>query len=209
MLQAQINTIKFLDGTHIKYLPPNKSYKMLGVHINTILDLKEHLAHLTKDVRIIAKTLARRNLSPPYKTLVIEQLLKSKYHATHLGVFTDPQLTEIDRILNKALRLATGILHNFPTEGVQRPTKEMGLGLPSIRGRATQMGIEHLLNNMNKDTERGYLTYSHTHRLLTQFNHWPTEALESNPLKLPTLRVLRMASAITNLHLDNLPPLTR
>jgi hypothetical protein len=62
---------------------------------------------------------------------------------------------------------------------------------------------------MNKDTERGYLAYSHTHRLLTQFNHWPTEALESNPLKLPTLRVLRLASTITNLHLDNLPPLTR
>ena len=144
---------------------------MLGVHINTILDFKEHLTHITKDVRLIAKTLARRNLSPPYKTLVIEQLLKSKYHATHLGVFTDRQLTEIDRILNKALRLATGILHNFPTEGVQRPTKEMGLGLPSIRDKATQMGIEHLLNNMNKDTERGFLTYSHTHRLLTQFNN--------------------------------------
>ena len=182
---------------------------MIGVHINTILDFKEHLAHITKDVRLIAKTLARRKLSPPYKTLVIEQLLKSKYHATHLGVFTDRQLTEIDRILNKALRLATGILHNFPTEGVQRPTKEMGLGLPSIRDRATQMGIEHLLNNMNKDTERGYLAYSHTHRLLSQFNHWPNEALESNPLKLPTLRVLRLASTITNLSLDNLPPLTR
>jgi hypothetical protein len=71
------------------------------------------------------------------------------------------------------------------------------------------MGIEHLLNNMNKDTKRGYLAYSHTHRLLSQFNHWPNEALESNPLKLPTLRVLRLASTITNLSLDNLPPLTR
>ncbi len=81
---------------------------MLGVHINTVLDFKEHLAHSTKDVRLIAKALARRNLSPPYKTLIIEQLFKSKYHATHLRVFTDPQLTEIDRILNKALRLATG-----------------------------------------------------------------------------------------------------
>ncbi len=95
---------------------------MLGVHINTVMVFKEHLAHITKDVRLIAKTLARRNFSPPYKNLVIEQLLESKYHATHLGVFTNRQLTEIDRILNKALRLATGILHNFPTEGVQRAT---------------------------------------------------------------------------------------
>ncbi len=85
----------------------------------------------------------------------------------------------------------------------------MGLGLSSIRDRATQMGIEHLLNNINKDTERGYLAYSHTHRIPTQVNNWPTEALESNPHKLPTLRVLRLASTITNLHLDNPPPLTR
>ncbi len=97
---------------------------MLGVHINTVLDFKEHLAHITKDIRLIANALARRNLSPPYRTLTIEQLLKSKYYATHLGVFTDRQLTEIDRILNKALRLTTGILHNFPTEGVQRPTRQ-------------------------------------------------------------------------------------
>ncbi len=124
---------------------------MLGVHVNPTLYFREHLAHITKDVRLLAKTVAKRNLSPPYKTLVIEQLLKSKYHATHLRVFTDRQLTEIDRILNRALRLATGLLHIFPTEGVQRPTKEMGLGPKSIRDRATQMGTEHLLNIMNKN----------------------------------------------------------
>jgi hypothetical protein len=36
ILQEQINSISFADGTHIKYLPPNKSYKMLRVHINSI-----------------------------------------------------------------------------------------------------------------------------------------------------------------------------
>jgi hypothetical protein len=49
-LQEQINSIKFADGTHIKYLPPNKSYKMLGVHINPMLDFREHFLHITKDV---------------------------------------------------------------------------------------------------------------------------------------------------------------
>ena len=34
LLRSQISKIKFEDGTPIKYLPPNKSYKMLGVHIN-------------------------------------------------------------------------------------------------------------------------------------------------------------------------------
>ena len=65
MLQEQINSITFMDVTHITYLPPNKSYKMLGVLIDTILDFREHFLHITKDVRKLAKTLAKRKLSPP------------------------------------------------------------------------------------------------------------------------------------------------
>jgi hypothetical protein len=47
----------------------------------------------------------------------------------------------------------------------------MGLGLPSVRDRATQIGIEHLINTMNKDTGRGFLAHSHTIHILTKFNH--------------------------------------
>ena len=83
---------------------------MLGVHINPILDFREHFLYITKDVRKLARTLAKRNLSPNLKTIAIEQLLKSKYHATHLGVFNERQLTTIDGILNKALRQALGLL---------------------------------------------------------------------------------------------------
>ena len=55
--------------------------------------------------------------------------------------------------------------------------------------------------------ERGFTARAHVHRLLTQFNHWPREALESNNLKLPTLRILRHASTILGLEFDSLPPL--
>jgi len=188
--------------------PLNESYKMLGVHINPVLDFREHrLAHITKDVRELADALAKRKLSPSCKALVTKQQLKPKYHATHLGVFNDRQLTEIDGILNKVLSQATCLLPNFPTEGVQRPPNELGLGLPSMRNMANQMGIEHLRLTMNKDTDRVFLAHSHILRILTQFNHCPSEALESNLLKLPTLRILRLASAIKDLELDNLPPL--
>jgi hypothetical protein len=68
-------------------------------------------------------------MSPNRKKLVIEQLLKSKYHATHLGIFTDKQLEQIDRILYKAARNALGLTPSFPTEAIHRPTKKMGLGL--------------------------------------------------------------------------------
>ncbi len=83
----------------------------------------------------------------------------------------------------------------------------MGLGLPSARDGATQSEIEHLVNTMSKDTEREYLAHSHTLHILTQFNHWPMKALESNPLKLPTLHIFRLVSTIKDLELDNLPSL--
>ena len=88
-----------------------------------IIDFKEHFMHITKDVRKLAKALTNRKLSPTYKTLVVEQLLKSKYHATHLGVLNDRQLTTIDGILIKTMRQAIALLPNFPTEGVHRPQK--------------------------------------------------------------------------------------
>jgi len=59
----QINTIKFDDGKNIKYLPLNKSYKMLGVQINTMLDFKDHMKHVTTDVRLIAIVITKRILS--------------------------------------------------------------------------------------------------------------------------------------------------
>ena len=105
------------------------------------------------------------------------------------------------------MRQSLSLLFNFPSEGVQRPLKEAGPGLFPMRDRATQMGIEHLTRVMNKDTERGFTAYAHVHRILSQFNHWPQEALESNPLNLPTLRILRHANNIPGLEYDRLPPL--
>jgi hypothetical protein len=171
LLINQINTIKFEDGTNIKYLSPNKSYKMLGVQINPMLDFGDHLQHITTEVRKIARVLTKRRLSPNRKQLVIDQLLKSKYHATHLGIFTDKQLSTIDKILNKAARNAVGLTPSFPTEAIHRPTNEMGLGYAPLRNKAAQMGIEHLMDILNKPTDRGYLAYAHTHRVATTYQH--------------------------------------
>ncbi len=62
---------------------------------------------------------------------------KSKYPATHLGIFTYTQLNAIDKILNKAARNALGLSPSFPTEAIHRPTKEMGLGYAPLKNKAT------------------------------------------------------------------------
>ena len=69
LLQEHINSIIFADATHIKYLPPNKSYKILGVYIDPMLDFREHFIIITKGVKKLAKTLAIRKLNPTLKTL--------------------------------------------------------------------------------------------------------------------------------------------
>ena len=74
---------------------------MLGVHINRMLDLREHFLHITKDVKKLANALAKRKLSPSLKSLAIEQLLKYKYHATHLGVFNERLFTTIYGVLTR------------------------------------------------------------------------------------------------------------
>jgi hypothetical protein len=112
LLMSQISTINFEDGTHIMYLPPNTLYKMLGVEINPMLDFRDHLNHITTEVRKLARVLNKRWLSLNRKQLVIYQLLKSKYHATHLGIFTDSQLNIFDKTLNKAARNAPGLTLN-------------------------------------------------------------------------------------------------
>jgi hypothetical protein len=67
LLTNQINTIKFEDGTNIKYLLPNKFYKMLGVQINPLLDFRDHLKHITTELRQLARVLTKRRLSPNRK----------------------------------------------------------------------------------------------------------------------------------------------
>jgi hypothetical protein len=68
ILRSQLNTIKCEDGSPIRHLPPNKSDKMMGVHINPMLDFRDHLKHVTTDVRQLAKALTKRLPSPNKKT---------------------------------------------------------------------------------------------------------------------------------------------
>jgi hypothetical protein len=65
ILQEQINSITFKDVTHIKYLPPNKSNKILGVHINPVLDFREHFLHITKDVKKTSQSSSKPKTKPP------------------------------------------------------------------------------------------------------------------------------------------------
>jgi len=88
-----------------------------------MLDFRDHLKYITTEFRKLAWVLTKRRLYPNRKQLVIDQLHKSKFHATHIGIFTYSQLDTIDKILNKARKNSLGLTPNFPTEAIHRPTK--------------------------------------------------------------------------------------
>ena len=83
----------------------------------------------------------------------------------------------------------------------------MGLGYAPLEDKATQMGIEHLMEILNKLADRGSLAYAHTSRVATTYQHWPKEAYEANQAKLPTLRVLSYIQHIVGAELEHIPNL--
>ena len=135
LLKQQLHTINLTGqpgGVGLKFRAPNESYKVLGVQLNPLLNFKDHFVAVTSEVRQISTVLKRTLLSPNRKQLIIQQLLQGKYHAVHLGVFSDTQLQDIDRILNSATRHAQGLPNSFPIEAIHRDSTEFGLNKPSI-----------------------------------------------------------------------------
>ena len=192
----------------MKFLPPDKSYKMLGVHINPVLNFTEHFQHVTGEVRKLAAVLRRRRLSPARKQQVIDQLLQAKYHAVHLGIFTDAQMDQIDKILASASRNAHQLTPGFPTEALRRGPTQYGLGCLPIRTRAAKMGLSHLVETINNPSERGLLAAEHVRRISARFSDWPEEAFDTGRANLPTLRLLRYIQSVPGLELEGFRPLS-
>ena len=209
-LRTQLSSINLSgkrDGPSLKFLPPNESYKMLGVHVNPLLDFRQHYLHVTSDVRRIASALRHRPLSPYRKQKVVDQLLKSKYHAIHLGILSKQHLLAVDRCINAATRKAQGLTPSHPTEGIYAKAEDFGLDRHSIAERIIQLGAAHLNKSMNRPTDRGLISYKHVHHITAKYMHWPTESLDHPSANLPTLRLLSHIYSLPGIEYLNIPRL--
>ena len=207
-LNQQIDTIELLPGRKVKFLPPNASYKVLGVHLNHMLNFTEHFNETTKDVRKLIHTLQNFKLSGARKILVIDHMIIAKYHAMHLGLFSEQQLSIIDSMINSAIRKAQGLTPSFPTQALQAGRDNMGIDRPSVKARVTYLAAKHLVAMMNKPTQRGLWIYNHVGTLIKKFDHWPKEALNSSKYcNLPTLRVLTYIKE-SGITLRSVPPIS-
>ena len=109
--------------------------------------------------------------------------------------------------MQKAARYALSLTPSVPTEAIHRPTKEMSLGYAPLKDKATQVGIEHLMEILNKPTDRGFLAYAHTTRVVTTYQHCLKESYEANQAKLPTLRVISYTQHIPGAELGQISSL--
>ncbi len=137
---------------------------MLEVHINPMLDFRDHLKHIIVDVRKLAEVVTKILLSPNRGKLVIDQLLKSKYHAIHLGICPDNQCLSSEKRFRSNPKLCNGgntYNHDGNTNERSIPMKD----------RATQMGIEHITEILSKHTDRGYIAHTHTTRKANTYHH--------------------------------------
>ncbi len=73
-----------------------------------------------------------------------------------------------------------------------------------MKDKATQMGIEHITEIINKPTYRRYMAYAHTTRVANTYHHWPKEAHEATQARLPTLRVLSYLRNIPGAELEHI-----
>jgi hypothetical protein len=73
-----------------------------------------------------------------------------------------------------------------------------------MKDRATQMGIEHITEIINKPTDGRCIAYAHTIRIANTHRHWPKEAHEATQARLSTLRVLSYLRNIPGAELENI-----
>ena len=212
LLKQQIHNLTLPDKTgqyqSLQYLAPNQTHKLLGVHINPLLNFTTHFQTIATEVRQLAKVLKADLLSTGNKIRVTESLLKSKFFTLGLGLLTDDQLFQIDGIIASSLRSAYGATPSLPRSAVYGPTTNLGLGNETVLIRAARMSIEQLTQALNKPTDRGLLTRTHVQEIAQFFESWPDEALNNPRLGFPTARILRHLQRDANMQLQNITPLT-
>ena len=135
---------------NLTYLHPKDTHKLLGVHLNPILNFKKHFSTITAEVRKISKILKKEPLSTKYKLVATETLLKSKYFTLGLGLLTTSQLKTIDGIICSSIRNAYGATPSLPRTAILNPTDDLGLGHQTVLIKAARQSIEQLTNNIRR-----------------------------------------------------------
>ena len=142
LLQQQISTIEIIPNTKVKFLRPDETYKVLGLHLSMILNFNQHYQELTREVRAMSQILRKTKLGSHRKLRIIDSLLLAKFHTIHLGVFNPAQIKHINTIINSATRQALGYTPSLPVQAIHNVQEQYGLGRSHVQRLEQHLSVQ-------------------------------------------------------------------
>ena len=131
-----------------------------------ILNFNQHYQELTREVRAMSQILRKTKLGSHRKLRIIDSLLLAKFHTIHLGVFNPAQIKHINTIINSATRQSLGYTPSLPVQAIHNVQEQYGLGRSHVQARAASLGTKHMIQLINKPTQRGVWQQQHIQALL-------------------------------------------
>ena len=152
-LEKQLGQLK-LSGQKIPYLPPNESYKYLGIWINMDLNWNEHYKHTVSALKTKGDKLLACNAPLSVKLDMLQKVVRpTATYAFPLAIFTNMQIDGLDCILAQYGKRVMGIPNTFATTAILQPREKGGAGLLSYHIDYKQQNITQaakVLNNVGR-----------------------------------------------------------
>ena len=165
-LKQQLNTLR-LDNHSIPYLPPNTSYKYLGMWINMDLNWNEHFQQTAAALKNKGDKLLTSNLPLKIKIEMMQKIIRpSATYAFPLAIYTKSQIDSLDCLLAQYGKRVMGLPNTFPTTAMLLPKDKGGLGLLPYHVDYKQHNITQLTRILNDTGRLGKVS-----RALLQHHH--------------------------------------
>ena len=135
-----------LGGGTASYLSPLAPFPYLGIQFTILADWTAQKTKNVNAAKVICTSLLRSPIKPAFKLLTLDRLVLRKIaYSFPVCSYTNPELDDIDRILNRVVKQAYGLPRGMPTPFLRADKNSFGLNRPSIRSLYHHESAKHLV----------------------------------------------------------------
>jgi hypothetical protein len=127
----------------IPSIDPSKSYRVLGVELNTTLTFNKQWRELKRTTTSLINSLSISLLTQSRRIRVIRGVFIGKRFTLKLGLFNDSQLGILEGQIYRELHSAVSSVRNLSRTALHRTESYLGYGLPSLKAHATQLIVTY------------------------------------------------------------------
>ena len=153
-IQTRLSRIT-INNQPMQFLPAEKSYKYLGVHLSLDLSPTHHFNYLKRQIDDLFDAISAAPILDIDMRMVIEELVVSKIDFTlQCGILTAKQITELGKQVETQIKISAYRLPlRHPTECLYLPSQAGGLCFPNLENNAktyAALAYESALNNTGR-----------------------------------------------------------